>query len=128
MKLTFLLFGVFLQGVAIYIAFYSEFTGNIYLATIISVFSICCLTAIRSLIAPVCLLAGILVGLSLSHNELDLQTLTVLEQQVQPMVQAKYEAIQEVWNASVRLEYTPAEDSAHLADVSSAEVPVKAAE
>ncbi|GAB3530245.1 hypothetical protein GCM10027342_40510 [Photobacterium alginatilyticum] len=57
-----------------------------------------------------------------------MQTLTVLEQQVQPMVQAKYEAIQEVWNASVRLEYTPEEDSAHLADVSSAEVPVKAAE
>jgi len=128
MKIAFLLFGVFLQGVAIYIAFFSELVGDIYLATLVSVLSICCLITIRSLIAPVCLFAGILVGLSLSHNELDLQVLTDLEQQLQPIVQAEFEAIQDVWNSSVRLEYLTVDEGTHIAETSHADVSVKAAE
>lgn len=113
MKIAFLSVGVLLQGVALYIAFYSEILGSIYLATLVSVLSICCLMAIRSLIAPVCLFAGVLVGLSISHNELDLQVLTQIEQRLQAMVQAKYKPTQQEWNSGKPLEYlTAAEDEA----------------
>lgn len=78
----FLITGVILQGLALYVAFYTDIRGNIYLATIISVLSICCLIAVRSLIAPASMLAGILIGLSLSHNESDLKFLNHLENTV----------------------------------------------
>ncbi|WP_051901836.1 hypothetical protein [Photobacterium sanctipauli] len=76
-----LAFGVLLQFVALYVAFYSGVEGNLYLATLISVAAMGCLVVIRSLIAPVCLAAGILIGLSLSHNDADLEMLGVLEDQ-----------------------------------------------
>ncbi|MGF1759839.1 hypothetical protein L4D76_18245 [Photobacterium sagamiensis] len=79
MKLVFLIAGVLLQGLALYVAFYTEVRGNIYLATIVSVLSICCLISVRSLIAPASMMAGILIGLSLSHNESDLKLLNHLE-------------------------------------------------
>ena len=81
MKLLLLMFGVALQMVALYVAFYSDMDGNIYLATLISVAAMSCIMVIRSLIAPVCLLSGILVGLSLSHNDSDLVVLSSLEKQ-----------------------------------------------
>ncbi|PSW06211.1 hypothetical protein [Photobacterium lipolyticum] len=82
MKLIFLITGILLQGVALYVAFYTELRGNIYLATIVSVLSICCLISVRSLIAPASMMAGILIGLSLSHNESDLKFLNHLESSV----------------------------------------------
>ncbi|MFC1503130.1 hypothetical protein ACFL53_02100 [Pseudomonadota bacterium] len=82
MKLIFLIAGVLLQGLALYVAFYTEIRGNIYLATIVSVLSICCLISIRSLIAPASMMAGILIGLSLSHNGSDLKFLKYLESSV----------------------------------------------
>lgn len=85
MKLTVLAIGVLLQFIALYIAFYLDMPGNIYLATLISVLSICSLITIRGLMAPVCLLAGILIGLSLSHNESDLEFLAKLEDSVQSL-------------------------------------------
>ncbi|WP_299018602.1 hypothetical protein [uncultured Photobacterium sp.] len=85
MKLAALSIGVLLQFISLYIAFYSDVPGNIYLATLISVMSVCTLIIIRSLIAPACLLAGVIVGLSLSHNEADLQLLTKIEDTIQSM-------------------------------------------
>ena len=81
MKLVLLMFGVALQCLALYVAFYSDMDGNIYMATLISVAAMSCIMVIRSLIAPVCLLSGILLGLSLSHNDADLEVLTSLEKQ-----------------------------------------------
>ncbi|MGF1724953.1 hypothetical protein [Photobacterium nomapromontoriensis] len=80
MTIKVLSIGVCLQLVAFYVAFFSDVQGNIYFATLISVAAIGCITVIRSFTAPVCLLAGILVGLSLSHNDSDLQLLSDLEQ------------------------------------------------
>lgn len=90
MRLVILCFGAVLQFVALYIAFYSEMHGNIYLATLVSVVSICCLITIRSLLAPACLLAGIVVGLSLSHNKADLMLLTQWEQTIQNVMRAEF--------------------------------------
>lgn len=81
MKIKVLLVGVLLQLVALYVAFFSGLQGNIYLATLISVAAMGCIAVIRGFTAPVCLLAGVLVGLSLSHNDSDLLMLSVLEQQ-----------------------------------------------
>jgi hypothetical protein len=83
MQLFVLFIGMLLQGLAVYIAFFSGVGGsNIYIATIISIISLCTLMAIRSLIAPVCTFMGILIGLSLSHNQADLSVLAKLEQTV----------------------------------------------
>lgn len=83
MKLFVLFIGMLLQGLAVYIAFFSGVDGsNVYIATIISIISLCTLMAIRSLIAPVCTFMGILIGLSLSHNQADLSVLAKLEQTV----------------------------------------------
>lgn len=83
MKLFVLFIGMLLQGLAVYIAFFSGVGGsNVYIATIISIISLCTLMAIRSLIAPVCTFMGILIGLSLSHNQADLSVLAKLEQAV----------------------------------------------
>ena len=82
MKIAVLSLGALLQFFALYIAFYSDLPGNIYFATLISVAAMACVLVIRHLVAPVCLMAGILIGLSLSHNESDLKTLNVLEGQM----------------------------------------------
>ncbi|PSW13270.1 hypothetical protein C9J01_10475 [Photobacterium rosenbergii] len=82
MKIAVLSLGALLQFFALYIAFYSDLYGSIYLATLISVVAMACVLVVRHLVAPVCLMAGILIGLSLSHNESDLKTLNVLEGQV----------------------------------------------
>jgi hypothetical protein len=83
MKLFVLFIGMLLQGLAVYIAFFSGVGGsNIYIATIISIISLCTLMAIRSLIAPVCTFMGVLIGLSLSHNQADLSAMAKLEQTV----------------------------------------------
>lgn len=82
MKIAVLLLGALLQFFALYIAFYSDLPGSIYFATLISVVAMACVLVIRHLVAPVCLMAGILIGLSLSHNESDLKTLNVLEGQM----------------------------------------------
>lgn len=109
MKIAILSVGALLQVVALYIAFYSDIDGNIYLATLVSVLSICCLVAIRSLIAPACLLAGILVGLSLSHNKVDLQLITHWEKSIQNLVQARLvESPQQAWSPSAELKYSAA--------------------
>ena len=117
MKIAILSVGALLQVVALYIAFYSDIDGNIYLATLVSVLSICCLVAIRSLIAPACLLAGILVGLSLSHNKVDLQLITHWEKSIQNLVRAKLvpelvpdlvESPQQAWSPSAELKYSAA--------------------
>ncbi|OAN17778.1 hypothetical protein A3K86_02340 [Photobacterium jeanii] len=83
MKLLFLILGTLLQGLALYVAFYLEADWNIYLATMISAFGLCTLVGVRSLIAPACLMAGIMIGLSLSHNEVDVQLLHQMEQTAQ---------------------------------------------
>lgn len=83
MKFFVLFIGMLLQGLAAYIAFLSGVGGsNVYIATIISIISLCTLMTIRSLIAPVCTFMGILIGLSLSHNQADLSVLAKLEQAV----------------------------------------------
>ncbi|MGF1877733.1 hypothetical protein L4D77_20755 [Photobacterium frigidiphilum] len=83
MKFFVLFIGMLLQGLAVYIAFLSGVGGsNVYIATIISIISLCTLMTIRSLIAPVCTFMGILIGLSLSHNQADLSVLAKLEQAV----------------------------------------------
>ena len=82
MKIAVLSLGALLQFFALYIAFYSDLNGSIYLATLISVVAMACVLVVRHLVAPVCLMAGILIGLSLSHNEVDLKTLNVLEGQM----------------------------------------------
>lgn len=128
MKIAFLSVGVLLQGIALYIAFYSELSGSIYLATLVSVLSICCLMAIRSLIAPVCLFAGVLVGLSLSHNELDLQVLTQIEQRLQAMVQAEFKPTQQEWNSGKPLEYSIAAEDEAAIDELAANEPISAVE
>ncbi|MGF1863363.1 hypothetical protein [Photobacterium profundum] len=83
MKLFVLFIGMLLQGLAVYIAFFSGVGGsNVYIATIISIISLSTLMAIRSLIAPACTFMGIIIGLSLSHNQADLSVLAKLEQAV----------------------------------------------
>lgn len=79
LKLTMLLFGLMLQLIALYIAFFEEFYGNIYLATLLVVLSLVGLLLFKGLVAPVCLLAGVVIGLSLSHNQADRQILTHLQ-------------------------------------------------
>ncbi|KXI22576.1 hypothetical protein [Photobacterium sanguinicancri] len=79
MKLLFLILGALLQGLAIYMAFFVESSWSVYVATIMSAFGLCTLVGVRSLIAPACLMAGILIGLSLSHNEVDVQLLHQME-------------------------------------------------
>ncbi|MCW8327952.1 hypothetical protein MD588_03955 [Photobacterium sp. SDRW27] len=117
MKVAILSVGVVLQCIALYIAFYSSISGNIYLATLISVAAICCLITIRSIFAPVCLLAGILVGLSLSHNEADLQLLTQLEKNIQAAVRADFiKAPEGDWGSSGELKYSVVVDDALAAE------------
>ncbi|GAB6261979.1 hypothetical protein PSSHI_22220 [Photobacterium sp. R1] len=70
-----LILGGLIQAVAVYIAFFSQFSGHLYIATILMVVALSSLMAIRSLIAPVCLLAGVIVGLALSHNQTDIKLL-----------------------------------------------------
>ncbi|MGF1702475.1 hypothetical protein L4D09_19455 [Photobacterium makurazakiensis] len=94
MKLALLTTGVLLQFIALFVAFYSDVEGNIYIATLISVAAMGCIVTIRSLAAPVCLIAGILIGLSLSHNQSDLKTLNLLEQQAIAALNFEEESIE----------------------------------
>lgn len=87
MKIAVLSLGALLQFLALYIAFYSSLSGGIYLATLISVTAMACIFVVRHLVAPVCLMAGVLIGLSLSHNEADLKTLSLFESQALALLQ-----------------------------------------
>ena len=82
MKIAVISLGALLQFLSLYVAFYSDIPGKIYFATLISVVAMGCILVLRHWVAPVCLLAGILIGLSLSHNSSDLQLLSALEDQV----------------------------------------------
>lgn len=88
MAIIFLISGSLIQAVAIYVAFFAQFSGHLYLATLLMVIALGSLMAIRSLIAPACLLAGVIVGLSLSQNQTDIQFLnqmgSVMKSSVQP--------------------------------------------
>ncbi|MGR5064964.1 hypothetical protein [Photobacterium sp. DNB22_13_2] len=88
MKIAVLLLGALLQFFALYIAFYSGLPGGIYLATLISVAAMASMLVVRHLVAPVCLVAGVLIGLSLSHNEADLKTLSLFESHALALLQA----------------------------------------
>ncbi|PSW25807.1 hypothetical protein C9I94_04335 [Photobacterium swingsii] len=83
MKLLFLIFGALLQCLALYVAFFIESSWSVYLATMFSAFGLCTLVGVRSLMAPACLMAGIMIGLSLSHNEVDVQLLHQIEETAQ---------------------------------------------
>ncbi|MCQ1059490.1 hypothetical protein ACQKPX_21310 [Photobacterium sp. DNB23_23_1] len=87
MKIAVLSLGALLQFFALYIAFYSGFAGGIYLATLISVAAMASMLVVRHLVAPVCLMAGVLIGLSLSHNEADLKMLSLFESQALALLQ-----------------------------------------
>lgn len=109
MKFFVLFIGMLLQGVAVYIACFSGVGGsNVYLATIVSIISLCTLMAIRSLIAPVCTFMGIIIGLSLSHNQADLSVLNSLEQTVNI-------AIEEVALSVNELNYSDSNDRKGMA-------------
>ncbi|MDO6705368.1 hypothetical protein [Photobacterium sp. 1_MG-2023] len=75
MTIFLLVLGGLVQVAATYVAFFTQFSGHLYLATILMVIALASLMAIRSLIAPVCLLAGIIIGLAISHNQADLKFL-----------------------------------------------------
>lgn len=88
MKIAVLSLGALLQLASLYIAFYSGLPGSIYLATLISIAGMFCILVVRYLAAPVILMAGVLIGLSLSHNESDLKTLSLLETQALALLQS----------------------------------------
>ncbi|QUJ68788.1 hypothetical protein KDD30_06785 [Photobacterium sp. GJ3] len=80
MTIFLLALGGVIQVAATYVAFFTQFSGHLYLATILMVIALASLMAIRSLIAPVCLLAGIIIGLAISQNQADLKFLNQMNQ------------------------------------------------
>lgn len=96
MTSVFLAVGAIIQVVAIYVAFFTQWPGHLYLATILMVLALASLMAIRSLIAPVCLLAGVIVGLALSHNQTDAKLLINMGEVIKLAAQPDWE-IKQAW-------------------------------
>ncbi|NAW66098.1 hypothetical protein [Photobacterium halotolerans] len=96
MTIVFLGVGVTIQAVAIYVAFFTQFPGHLYIATILMVLALTSLMAIRSLIAPACLLAGVIVGLALSHNQSDVKLLINMGEVMKLAIQPDWE-INQAW-------------------------------
>ncbi|KDM91466.1 hypothetical protein [Photobacterium galatheae] len=93
MTISFLVLGGLIQATAVYVAFFTQFSGHLYVATILMVIALSSLMAIRSLIAPACLLAGVIVGLALSHHQTNINLLNAVGSVLNSVTQPD-------WNAS----------------------------